>query len=55
MYKSELKMTEELSKHVLKVIYFLKPTVTFDSEAIFANWSTKELKFEIMGFYENSF
>ena len=38
-------MTQELSKHVSKS-YFLKPTVPFDSEAIFTNRSTKEWKFE---------
>ena len=33
----------------LKVIYFLKPTVPFDRDAMFANRSTEELKFEIIG------
>ena len=38
MYKSELKMTEELSKQVFKnFIYFLKPTVPFDSVAFHEN------------------
>ena len=39
----------------LKVTYFLKPTFPFDSEAIFANRSTKELKFEKWAFHENRF
>ena len=48
-------MTEELSKQVFKnFIYFLKPTVPFDSEAIFANRLTKELKFDIMGLSRKS-
>ena len=31
------------------VIYLLKPTIPSDSETIFANRLTKELKFEVMG------
>ena len=50
-------MTQELSKHVSKgnIYYNIKPTFPFDSEAIFANRSTKELKFEKWAFHENRF